>query len=232
MPGGRAHFGACAGPSRPSAGATGPRPPPAPRAPGTHHGRGARGPTPQRRQQAPRSPRGPESRRHGRRPRAARRTACPPPTGRARVRGQLLAASPAAPHSPGPPRRPGPGPAPEGPQQLRWRSAGSARTQRGRPPASQVPLAPSAPSLAWRRVSSRRGGGERLTRRRFPFALRFALRFCSSVTASGRRTLMEGPTVLRSVLGVGQESGLTGGCPRLRQEEMSCGWVLAGSSEP
>lgn len=156
----------------------------------------------------------------------------PPPTGRARVHRQLLAASPAAPHSPGPPRRPGPGPAPEGPQQLRWRSAGSARTQRGRPPASQVPLAPSAPSLAWRRVSSRRGGGERLTRRRFPFALRFALRFCSSVTASGRRTLMEGPTVLRSVLGVGQESGLTGGCPRLRQEEMSCGWVLAGSSEP
>lgn len=132
----RAHFGACAGPSRPSASATGPRPPPAPRAPGTHHGRGARGPTPQRRQQAPRSPRGPESRRHGRRPRAARRTACPPaahwPGAGSRT---APSCEPRRPAQPGPAAqarpRPGPGRPPAASMALCWQRADAARQAPG-----------------------------------------------------------------------------------------------------
>lgn len=101
VPESRAHFGAWPGPSRLSASATGPRPPPAPRALSTHSGREAYSPTPQRRQQAPGRPPRPQSRRHSPWPRAARRTACPPPTGPATRLRSTPSCCPGRPAQPG-----------------------------------------------------------------------------------------------------------------------------------
>lgn len=84
---------------------------------------------------------------------------------------------------------------------------GALLAARGRSAAGPRPLRSrsrrSASSLPRRRVSCLRGGGGRLRRRQAPSVLRFALRFCSSVTALGRRKLVDGPTVLSSLLGCG-----------------------------